>query len=950
MNRWWFALYLILFPILAFAETDSMTLAPPPTDNSVIFLENIFGVVDGVLHGTGSQMVGTIFKVFNSGILVLGGIIVMYIIIVSTMMTAQEGQMLGQKWSSIWIPLRATIGLSLLIPKASGYCAMQIFVMWVTVQGVGLGDKIWAEALNYMNKGGVIISANMSGSAILTSDSSQIADGAAKILYGQVCMVGLETQLEAQRESYLASKEQGSGPCAGTPSSTMQAFCDTPVPNFLGSVSAVEQYNLSSPDAKDYSVNMPNFDSGSIYSGLNGICGKIVWNNLMDEATTESLSEVESLSESDMDSIASSRAVAIDQMYSTLSSAAKQMVSNDPQINPNNEENTEDYATPIARIQYGSPYMDSTVLCPSLNDLCYYWGSDTTLPSTGLLLTGSEYQDGIADYNAVMSSTVNLMNDAQDSETANEQRKFISKANEQGWITAGSYFFDLVQLNGNAAENQSETDTNTGLEKSEFSTTSLTQPFGEGSCTGQYAVLCEFFNKDVSKTEAIVTLINGSPLISALSQPDVQNAQMSNMKPIQGTGSTTAYGYVNNGYMIDLPDQAGLKSPTIAPAPPPPTITSSYTMGKSSYSENCQLYGLICFGKYFEQMMNEVMRPLVNGFLSFTIMIANKTIYYVLYVPVMALASIFTQGLSVIGQEGVNPIVALGMMGIQYINFIMNFYIVFTLFAIPASFSVTFWVLLTLSFPLLAAWFSVMLGIGFLTAYYIPFLPYMLFTFGAIGWFMAVIEAMAAAPIIALGISNPEGHDALGKGEQGFMILLNVFLRPGLMIIGYLIAISLSYVAVWLINAGFQNVIDFLQSDSFWGKSMSTGSSGIWAQLFGYFFGSFTYTILYMMVVQKAFGLIASLPDEILTYIGGTASQKGRESQQWAEDIKQKMTDMGQKMESGGLGTARKIGGAAGTIAGATSKPEGAEDEELQAGPQKKPTGNTPPTPPPGAA
>src|SRR5262245_34253399 len=135
----------LLFPVIAFAASNaggSYTFAPPPSDVSVIFLSNIFGIVDGVLHGTGSQIMGTMFGVFNSAVVAIGGVVIMYTLIVSTMNTAQEGQMLGQKWSSIWIPLRSTLGLALLIPKASGYCLMQIFVMWVILQGVGAADKV----------------------------------------------------------------------------------------------------------------------------------------------------------------------------------------------------------------------------------------------------------------------------------------------------------------------------------------------------------------------------------------------------------------------------------------------------------------------------------------------------------------------------------------------------------------------------------------------------------------------------------------------------------------------------------------------------------------------------------------------------------------------------------------------------------------------------------------
>ena len=199
-----------LFPALVLADSSSLSFAPPASDYSVVFLGNLFGVVDGVLHGTGSQIMGAMFGVFNSAVLALGGIIIMYTLMVSTMNTAHEGQMLGQKWSSIWIPVRSTLGLALLIPKASGYCLMQIFVMWIVIQGVGAADKIWEAALSYLNRGGVIIQAQTSQDP--TKDvmdnlkEPEVLVGARSILVGQVCMLGLQKQLEAQREKVASRR------------------------------------------------------------------------------------------------------------------------------------------------------------------------------------------------------------------------------------------------------------------------------------------------------------------------------------------------------------------------------------------------------------------------------------------------------------------------------------------------------------------------------------------------------------------------------------------------------------------------------------------------------------------------------------------------------------------------------------------------------------------------
>ena len=196
----------LLFPFCAYASTSngSLSFAPPPSDVSVIFLGNIFGIVDGILHGTGSQIMGTMFGVFNSAVLALGGIVIMYTLIVSTMNTAQEGQMLGQKWSSIWIPLRSTLGLALLIPKASGYCLMQIFVMWVVVQGVGAADKVWSAALGYLNTGGVLVQAQMNPLTSLRSGNSSVASGARTVILARSGLYGRDAKGLTKRLAILS--------------------------------------------------------------------------------------------------------------------------------------------------------------------------------------------------------------------------------------------------------------------------------------------------------------------------------------------------------------------------------------------------------------------------------------------------------------------------------------------------------------------------------------------------------------------------------------------------------------------------------------------------------------------------------------------------------------------------------------------------------------------------
>lgn len=984
LSQKWFALWLrflgwiwlLFFPSLLFAEeTTAVTFAPPASDISVTFLGNIFGVVDGVLHGTGSQIMGVMFGVFNAAVLALGGIVIMYIILVATMNTAHEGQMLGQKWSSIWIPLRSTIGLALLIPKSSGYCMMQIFVMWVVLQGVGVADKIWGAALDYLNRGGVIIQANMAPNISMGADSGSIMGGAAKVLYGQVCMVGLQTQLEQLRDDYLAAKDKGTGPCAGTPSETMQRFCEESVPDFINTVDPITAYNnqhVTCDPAKEsckpetFYVTMPNFDSDAFYYPLNGICGTIKWNG-MDPADTQNIdNNISGISQSDLETIQKSRAAAIEQVYITLSTTARTMVSNDPQINGNGPASGD--ASKVADAQFGVPYSSSQTVCTSTSSDCPNWGAD---PSTSapVLLDGTELQDAVADYNAVMAPTLNLINDANNSSTANDERGFIDKAKERGWIMAGSYFFDLARLNGSAAS-PTTTDTNSGFNNSCYDTTTLTTSFTDSGCTGSYSpdtncngtykLLCDIFTSaNQSDVVAVESLIDGTNVLSSrLSPPNFSKADIKNQS---GAAASLVYGYAANAALIDLPGQEGVKGPTI-------TISADLDLSglKLKLPEidkgSCKggywsMLKLQCIPNNFMKLVyDHYVKPMVDQFMQYVITAVNVVYQGVVVYPLMGFTYIFTQGVGILGQEGVNPIIALAKMGTTYIDFAMQIWMYGLAIIIVGGWVPQVFALYMVISPLFLAWVGVMLAIGFMTAYFIPFLPYMIFTFGTLAWLIAVIEAMVAAPIVALGVAHPEGHDALGKSEAGLMILLNVFLRPGMMVVGYIAGIALSFVGIWIMNAGFEEILKYLESDQMWAEFHPV-SPIPWARFFGFFFASLIYTLFYLVIVQEAFTLIAVLPDKVLRWIGGQPEGIGQETIRWGEEAKGKITEAGGKTAGAGDTMQKQLAGQLGLSMSNASPDSGGGDSASGPGAPKSSGGGSgggggaaggkPPVPPP---
>lgn len=953
MKRYLYSLLLILFPLLAHAA--AMTFTPPPTDVSVIFLGNIFGVVDGVLHGSGSQIMGAMFGVFNAAVLALGGIIIIYTLMVSTLNTAHEGQMLGQKWSSIWVPIRSTLGLALLIPKASGYCLMQIFVMWVVIQGVGAADKIWDAALSYLNRGGVIIQQQVNPLAALTGGGINLYKGASAILTGQVCMLGVERVLTKRRDALLKLKQNGSGDCFNPqPNTSMKAFCDGPIPDFLSTVNAINYFTLKRSGTEIptglNTIPMPNFPSeGSpLWYQLNGMCGTLNWDNLNPVqviAIDNAMAATAQIS-NERETAQNTRAIAVQQMYSDLSTVAQIMVDNDPQLTASAAVPTVSSATPTnttnpnppvanwAQISFGVPFNIMSSVCTTNDNSCVTWGADTNM---GALLTGMELHGAVSDYNNVMLPTLVLIDRSLKVQSSAQQRTFLKDASLRGWMMAGSYFFNLATINSTQSTTGSggptggaPIDTDAGLEKSSpFKTSELYRGFdtASNSCNGYRDWVCAAMGGDTSLIKPVADLINGG----SLSAPTIPLA--ASPKVYSGAQGSSVYGFISNSLFVQPPQQAGTVAPKFIFR-----LIPSFEQGDDfSFPDQPFSCGKIkimfpfsfCFIQWMGHLLYDFFVKFLFSFLlQIVAVVINMALMAFLSLPLQGMSEIFQKGVSYIKEPNVNPIVALAYMGVNYINFSMKLWIYLIVLAIQCALfpivGIFIFALIALAAPLVLAWISIMVGIGFTTAYYIPFVPYLIFTFGSIAWLMAVVEAMVAAPIVALGITHPEGEGPFGKGEQAIMVLMNVFLRPALMIIGYIAGIILSYVSVWVINAGFANVLTFMQGTNssqdlqWWPTKAASPNTqqaqtdlgfGDWAGAYGFFFSILVYTTTYLAVVQKAFTLISSLPDKVLRWIGGQPESIGQEAAQWGEEVKKHVEAGAQATQKAGGQMSKQLGG-----------------------------------------
>jgi conjugal transfer/type IV secretion protein DotA/TraY len=189
------------------------------TDRSVSMLRDIFGpVIDALVQGTdpntvsaSANVIATMMSFFNSGILVIGSLIVSYIAVMGITNTAADGEAMGKSWSSLWTPVRIVAGGAVLLPTASGYSFIQLVVLLFSLWGVGFANGTFKAgmAIGILSPNGVVQGVNDPGQFY------GLRDFAKQYLAASYC---------AKAANTLYRAPDGTGPqvmSSGTPDKTM---------------------------------------------------------------------------------------------------------------------------------------------------------------------------------------------------------------------------------------------------------------------------------------------------------------------------------------------------------------------------------------------------------------------------------------------------------------------------------------------------------------------------------------------------------------------------------------------------------------------------------------------------------------------------------------------------------------------------------------------------------
>ena len=137
--------------------------AGDPDQSGMGMLRKLFGgLVDhpldpGAATGISETAFGKVFAVINMSLLALGTVWLTYNISSGVAQTAQDGEFLGKRFSSMWVPIRMLTGIVGLVPVFHGWALSQLVILYCAQLGVGIGNLATAEVTKYIDAGGQIV-------------------------------------------------------------------------------------------------------------------------------------------------------------------------------------------------------------------------------------------------------------------------------------------------------------------------------------------------------------------------------------------------------------------------------------------------------------------------------------------------------------------------------------------------------------------------------------------------------------------------------------------------------------------------------------------------------------------------------------------------------------------------------------------------------------------------
>jgi conjugal transfer/type IV secretion protein DotA/TraY len=150
---------------------------------------------------------------------------------------------------------------------------------------------------------------------------------------------------------------------------------------------------------------------------------------------------------------------------------------------------------------------------------------------------------------------------------------------------------------------------------------------------------------------------------------------------------------------------------------------------------------------------------------------------------------------------------------------------------------------------------TAMIIIGVMLSIYVPMIPFLTWAAALVSYFASVIEGLVGAQVWAFSHLNLEGDGMGARAERGYTYLLNMLLRPALMVLGFFFASALLILVGTFVIGEIRTVVENVQGNSMTGL----------ISIFGFMI---IFAVLLFTLTSTCFDLIFELPDRVIGAIG----------------------------------------------------------------------------------
>jgi conjugal transfer/type IV secretion protein DotA/TraY len=134
-------------------------VVPPDTtghgDYAIMILDKLLRQGTDLSKGPNAMQMafGGLMQIYNSGIMVIAGVMLFWIILTIVVDTARTGQIGGGRHNLVWAPIRIVFALGLMVPLgSSGFSSGQYMVMKLAEMGSNFGSNAWTTYVTKVAK------------------------------------------------------------------------------------------------------------------------------------------------------------------------------------------------------------------------------------------------------------------------------------------------------------------------------------------------------------------------------------------------------------------------------------------------------------------------------------------------------------------------------------------------------------------------------------------------------------------------------------------------------------------------------------------------------------------------------------------------------------------------------------------------------------------------------